>query len=190
MQAGFDPHRRRGGLEGAAELGRVQAPGQDDLEQHGVDGLVVLTDHPGVHVGDVDAIVRQQGRDPVHDPGVVGPVDGDDVRVPVHHDRSTFARRAHLHGQLGAPLVPRQFRLEGLRGQVVGPLHLHHHGELPGQHRHRAVLQVAAHAEQHTGHCSHDAGTVGADRPHREFVRHGRLLEISNRTARPRQPLI
>ena len=39
-----------------------------------------------------------------------------------------------------------------LRGQVVGPLHLHHHGEVRGQHRHGAVLQVAAHVEQHAGH--------------------------------------
>src|SRR5205807_894751 len=80
----------------------------------------------------------------------------------------SVAGRADGHREVEVGLRLGQRRLQRVGGHVVGRLDQHHHGEVPRQHGHGAVLEVAAHAEQHTGHGGHDPRPVGAEGPHCE----------------------
>jgi hypothetical protein len=119
-------------------------------------------------------VIGQHRRDVVDDPRVVGAVDGDDERLALDEEHRPFAQRADGHGQVEVGLGLGQRSFEHIGRNVVRRFHQHHHREVAGQHRHGAVLQIAAHAEQHAGHRRHDAGTIGAQGPHCELVHHSR----------------
>ena len=122
VQAGFDAHLGGGGLKGTVELGGDDAPGQDDLEQHGVDRLGVLADHPGVHVDDVDRLSANNVEFRCTIPGGRS-VDGDDVRVSLDLDggTSTASRTSTDSSAQPSALASSAWRASGARSSGPPP---------------------------------------------------------------------
>jgi hypothetical protein len=107
----------------------------------------------------------------VHDAGMVGPVERDDVtrlRLVGGVELLDRAEQDRLEAQLGAHVV--EVVAQGGVVRVVRERDHEHHREVPAQDRHLRILDVRSVGEQHAADGGDDSGPVATDRGQREVA--------------------